>query len=143
MSFKSIEFFVEGDPKGKGRPRFRRAGNFVQTYTDAKTKSYEQQIRDAAKISMNGLEPSKHALWLTLRISMPVPKSYSKKRSEACLNGLEHPTKKPDIDNIAKAFLDAMNGVVYEDDIQVVMLTAYKQYAETAGVKVQCREYVQ
>jgi Holliday junction resolvase RusA-like endonuclease len=139
---KKIEFFVEGDPKGKGRPRFRRAGNFVQTYTDAKTKSYEQKISEAAKIAMNGSEPFKQPLWMTLRIYMPVPKSYSKKRSEACLNGFEYPTKKPDIDNIAKAFLDAMNGIAYMDDIQVVMLTAYKSYAETAGVEVECREYL-
>ena len=139
---KKIEFFVEGDPKGKGRPRFRRAGNFVQTYTDAKTKSYEQKISEAAKIAMNGLEPFKQPLWMTLRIYMPVPKSYSKKRSEACLNGFEYPTKKPDIDNIAKAFLDAMNGIAYMDDIQVVMLTAYKSYASIAGVEVECREYL-
>jgi len=32
------------EPVAKGRPRFRRAAGFVQTYTDAKTKAAEKEI---------------------------------------------------------------------------------------------------
>jgi len=75
-----------------------------------------------------------------LYIRVPIPQSYSKKRTEACLSGLERPAKKPDIDNVAKAFLDAMNGTVYLDDTQVVELNIKKVYSAAAGVDVAIME---
>ena len=67
---------------------------------------------------------------------MPVPASYSKKAREACLSGETRPTKKPDVDNILKAFLDAMNGIVYLDDCQVVDLHVKKVYGSIGLVEV-------
>ena len=52
----------------------------------------------------------------------------------------ERPAKKPDIDNVAKAFLDAMNGTVYLDDTQVVELNIKKVYSAVAGVDVAIME---
>ncbi len=40
-----LKFSVLGEPAGKGRPRFRNAGAFVQTYTPEKTVSYENLVR--------------------------------------------------------------------------------------------------
>lgn len=57
-----------------------------------------------------------------------IPKSYSKKRRQECEIGNEMPTKKPDIDNIAKVVLDALNGVAYHDDSQVTNLKVRKRY---------------
>ena len=43
--------------------------------------------------------------------------------------GLILPTKKPDADNIAKAILDALNGLAFYDDAQVVYLQVSKRYS--------------
>ncbi|XZN30187.1 RusA family crossover junction endodeoxyribonuclease [Clostridium perfringens] len=43
---------------------------------------------------------------------------------------LEKPTKKPDVDNIAKIILDSLNGVAYKDDSQIVDLRIIKSYTE-------------
>ena len=59
-----------------------------------------------------------------------VPKSCSKVRRTAMLNGELLPAKKPDIDNVVKAVLDALNKVAYRDDNQVVELQIRKQYSE-------------
>ena len=48
--------------------------------------------------------------------------------------------KKPDLDNIAKCFLDGMNDIVYLDDKQVVNLHVTKVYAETPAVEVMVKE---
>jgi len=56
------------------------------------------------------------------------------------LNGCIYPTKKPDADNIAKIVLDALNGVAYTDDTQVVNLSVQKRYGEVAEVKVEITE---
>ncbi len=137
-----IVFTVPGPPRGKGRPKFARRGNFVQTYTDAKTASYEDQIKFYALQAMGSSEPFKTPLQAFLYIRLPTPQSYSKKRTKDCLEGLERPSKKPDIDNVAKSYLDAMNGVVYVDDTQVVELHIKKLYSSVAGVDVAVSEAV-
>jgi Holliday junction resolvase RusA-like endonuclease len=56
------------------------------------------------------------------------------------LNGCIYPTKKPDADNIAKIILDALNGVAYTDDTQVINLLVQKRYGEAPEVKVEITE---
>jgi Holliday junction resolvase RusA-like endonuclease len=138
-----LTFTVEGDPHGKGRPRFRSTGKFVQTYTDSKTKSYEEKVRDAAKQAMGSAEPLETPVSVFCYIRLPVPKSYSKTRREACLNGSERPSKKPDTDNVFKSVSDAMNGIVYKDDCQIVSINAKKVYSAVAGVDVMVREEIE
>ena len=96
-----------------------------------------------AKAAMGITEPLETPIAAYIYISMPVPQSYSKKRSKDCLDGFERPTKRPDTDNIVKAFLDACNGIVYKDDAQVVSLHATKVFGETASVQVLFKEELQ
>jgi Holliday junction resolvase RusA-like endonuclease len=135
-----IHFQVEGDPKGKGRPRFSRVGNFTKVYTDKQTLTYEAMIATFAKQAMGGTELLKTPVSVFLYVRLPVPQSYSNKRRDACLSGLEKPCKKPDIDNIAKTYLDAMNGVIFVDDTQVIDLHVKKLYSVVAGVDVMVME---
>lgn len=55
------------------------------------------------------------------------------------LSGAEYPTKKPDIDNIVKVVLDALNGLAYKDDTQVVRVLAQKSYYYQSYVEVQIK----
>ena len=139
MSFQ-VMFSVEGTPVPKGRPRFSRRGNFVSTYTPTKTRDYESLIAQAARIAMSTAEPLKTPVAAYIYITVPIPQSYSKKRSAACLDGSERPCKKPDADNILKAYFDAMNGIVYEDDSQIVSIHATKRYGLIGMVEVLVKE---
>lgn len=136
----SIVFDVPLEPKGKGRPRFSRHGKFTKVYTDQATLDYETAIQLCATKAMGSQKPLETPVSVYLHIRVSIPQSYSKKRSEGCLNGSERPTKKPDIDNVAKAYLDAMNGVVYLDDTQVVELNIKKVYSAVAGVDIAIME---
>ena len=135
-----IHFQVEGDPKGKGRPRFSRFGKFTRVYTDKQTLDYEAVIKFFAAQAMGSTDLLETPVSVFLYIRHAVPQAYSKKRTEACLSGLEQPCKKPDIDNIAKTFLDGMNGVIFKDDTQVVDLHVKKVYSAVAGVDVMVME---
>ena len=138
-----VTYRVEGSPLGKGRPRFRNTGKFVQTYTPAKTKAYEEEIRDAAKQAMGVSEPLAGAVKVYVMCAYPMPKSMSKAdRAKALLGDLK-PTKKPDLDNVAKAHLDALNGVIYIDDAQIVRLQVSKVYGEHPCVEVIVMEDLQ
>ena len=135
-----IHFQVEGDPKGKGRPRFSRFGKFTRVYTDKQTLDYEALIKFFAAEAMGSTDLLETPVSVFLYIRHAVPQSYSKKRTEACLSGLEQPCKKPDIDNIVKTFLDGMNGAIFKDDTQVVDLHVKKVYSAVPGVDVMVME---
>ena len=135
-----ITFKVDGDPVGKQRARYAKRGNFVQTYTPDKTRNYESLIKEAAIQAMGSNEILETPVNLYLYIRAPIPKSLSKKRLEACLNGLEKPIKKPDASNVLKSVEDAMNGVVYKDDSQIVNIHVTKVYSSQSGIDVCVKE---
>jgi Holliday junction resolvase RusA-like endonuclease len=135
-----ITFKVDADPVGKQRARYAKRGNFVQTYTPDKTRNYETLIKAAAIEAMGASEPLETPINLYLYIRAPIPKSLSKKRLEACLNGLEKPIKKPDASNVLKSVEDAMNGVVYKDDSQIVNIHVTKVYCSVSGIDVCVKE---
>lgn len=131
----TVAFFVPGAPVAKGRARaFVRHGH-VAHYTPEKTARYENLVKLAAQQAMNS-EPLEGPLSLYCTFALPVPASYSKKRTEACLSGSEWPCKKPDADNLLKSIKDGCNGVVWKDDCQVVQVYALKVYGGVPGVSV-------
>jgi len=139
MSFM-VTFMVEGTPVPKGRPRFARRGKFVSTYSPKTTVDYESKVSESAKLAMGASEPLETPVGAYIYITLPVPASYSKKRTEACLSGQEKPTKKSDIDNYCKAIFDGMNGIVFLDDSLVVSLHATKVYGTIGMVEVMIKE---
>ena len=138
MTF-SLTFHVDINPVPKGRPRFSKVGGFMRSYTPKKTSDYEIEVRTQAQAVMTR-EPLETPLAVYLYFRLPIPRSHSKKRQEACLNGSERPIKKPDIDNLAKSVLDGLNGVVWHDDSQIVSLHLTKVYARNPGIDLLIRE---
>ena len=134
-----VTFTIDGDPVPKGRPRFARRGQFVQTYTDAKTIDYETHVAMKARQAIGASEPLQGALTVFMYLRYAIPASYSKRRKEGCLRGLEFP-KKVDIDNVYKSITDAMNGIVYADDSQITEAHITKVYAEEAGANIMVQE---
>lgn len=59
------------------------------------------------------------------------PKSMTKKNQLLAQQGLLRPIVKPDVDNVIKAILDALNGMAFEDDRQIVQVTCEKWYDTT------------
>ena len=135
-----ITFSVEGIPVAKGRPRFKRVGNFVQTYTPNKTATWEEIVRQAAKNAMGTTDLLETPVTMALYFRLPMPQSWSKKRKEGALKGLEAPTKKPDWDNLGKSVSDALNGVIFKDDSQIVSAHVRKIYSAVPGVDIYVSE---
>ncbi len=134
----NVEFFVFGNPQGKARPRVvRRKDGRSMTYTPDKTVKYEGLVQREYIAQSGG---DQFALDLPLIVTIlavfPVPKSESKKRKAQMLLGRMFPTKKPDLDNIAKIVCDALNGIAYADDSRIVSMVMNKEYGENPGVHV-------
>ena len=137
-----VTFKVDVDPVGKQRARYARRGNFVQTYTPDKTRNYEALLKEAAIEAMGSSEPLETPVSLYLYIRVPIPKSFSKKKVQDCLNGSEQPIKKPDSSNVLKSVEDAMNGVVYKDDCQIINHHMTRVYSTLSGVDICVKEYL-
>lgn len=131
-----VRFFVPGKPQGKGRPRAAARGKFVRMYTPEKTASYESTIALAASQAMAGRPPIEGPVVASIFIALPVPASWSKKKQAQALADQLLPITKPDSDNVVKAVFDAINGVVWGDDTQVVDHVARKRYRARPGVSV-------
>lgn len=123
---QTIEFTVVGVPVAKGRPRMTKRG--IKPYTPEKTVAYENLVKLEFQSQCDFKFADDAQLWVNILFVFPIPKSASKKRRALMIDGVERPTKKPDIDNCIKAILDALNGVAYKDDTQVVSVTASKVY---------------
>ena len=93
-------------------------------FTDKRTREYERAIRDGY---LGG--KFEGAIGISIEFGMPIPKSESKKRKSLMLADIIHHTKKSDVDNMVKAVTDALNGIAYDDDSQIVYLYARKKYA--------------
>lgn len=134
----TCDFVVEGKPTGKGRPRFKRVGNFVQTYTPANTAEYEKLVKFRFQ-NAGGAITDKPVKIEIVALFAP-PKSTKKKQKAEMLANLILPMKKPDADNIAKIILDALNKIAYKDDSQVIELSVKKIYSDVAKVCVHIEE---
>lgn len=132
-----INFTIPGEIVGKARPRMTKAGI---TYTPQKTVNYETWVKECFIISHSNFKPLESDLRIELIVYYPLLKSMSKKMRESALNEELRPSKKPDCDNIAKIILDALNGIAYLDDKQVVELVLKKYYSEVPRVEVSISE---
>ncbi len=120
-----LVFEVPGKVRGKGRPRFMRNGH---TYTDSKTVEYERLIKASY------LKRTSYISQKSIRMSMyvcfaPNKTDTKKNRALKLLNSL-WPSKKPDVDNVIKVVLDALNKVAYQDDTQVNEVHVIRHFDE-------------
>lgn len=133
------EFEVIGDIKGKARPRVNTYT--CKAYTPTGTKDYENLIKQYFKITYPKYQPLLGRIKVTITACFKIPKTTSKINTENMLNGKISPTKKPDIDNIVKIILDALNKMAFNDDNQITKLEVEKIYGPEEKVHVKIEEY--
>jgi Holliday junction resolvase RusA-like endonuclease len=132
----ALNFTVPGNPVGKGRPRVARRGWFARMYTPEKTASYESLVKMAGHQAMAGRDLFTEAVAVTLDVWVPIPASWSQRKQTQAIDGAIRPTTKPDLDNVAKAIFDGLNGIAWKDDVQVVRAVVTKRYSTTPRVDV-------
>lgn len=126
-----IKFVIPGDPVGKGRPIFATRGKYHFAYTPERTKIYEQKVKDCFGDNVLTSGP----IAVKIEAIYKVPASASKKKKAELLKS--YPVKKPDLDNVVKIVLDALNTIAYKDDSQIVMISAVRKYGNEPQVIVE------
>lgn len=109
--------WVQGLPIAQGsKNAYNRGGRIVLVESAKGLKAWRETVAHVAGLSKR--EITRDAVRLQLLFLMPAPKKLVRK----------YPTTKPDLDKLARACLDALTGVWYVDDAQVVSLTVEKAY---------------
>lgn len=128
-----IEFTVYGKPKGKGRPRFSRNGH---AYTPDDTRDYEEEVRIAFIAAGGRVIANDDPVAITISAYYPIPKSARKSIQAQMRDNVLLPMVKPDWDNVGKIICDALNGVAWKDDTQIVNAIVQKWYDDNPRVIV-------
>lgn len=127
-----IRFEVLGAPVPQGSKRaFVRNGRAILTESARNVGTWRRAIADVAQPYIPA-QPLDGPLQVTLFFRLPVPKSAPKRRRLPAV-------KKPDIDKLARACLDALTGLVYRDDSQITDLIVHKELAYELPIGVAIR----
>lgn len=136
MTF-SVEFVIYERPVSWKRARQRGRQFFV----DPETRAWKELVAKSFLEKVGpGFLPLETPIELVLAFRMPMPASWSMKRRAAMLGAFH--TQKPDLDNLAKGIMDALNGLAWADDAQVFSLGVGKAWGPAGAVMVQIREVV-
>lgn len=131
-----IKLVIPGTPMAKQRPRVLKNGI---TYTPKQTVNYETFVKQLY-IMEHQQKRIEGPIKATITAYMPIPKSTSKKRKKLMQENKILPTKKPDWDNVGKIITDALNGLAYDDDKQIVDARVIKLYSDNPRVEVELEE---
>lgn len=135
-----VSFIVDGQPQRKRRPRFRRVGNFVQTYTPKETHDYENYIVNCYLEQVGKVMFDDVPVKVNIIAYFKIPGAYGKRKRQEAIEHIIKPHNRLDVDNIAKVVLDALNGVAYSDDHFVTDLIIRKRFAEQPRLEIEIGE---
>ena len=132
-----MKFILDGEPIPQCRHRtFRRKGRNINFDPLCEKKKITKMYM--GRIVMNDpYLPYKDFYHIGCVFLFEIPKSDSKAKRKAKLEGLTQHTQVPDCDNLCKYYLDCMNGVLFSDDKKVVKLNCEKKWAEKGHVEIE------
>ncbi len=117
-----VRFTVHGDPLPKGSTRALIPKGWTRPVITSATKGLKKWEATIAAIAGEHMEGE----WMTGAVNVRMyftltrPKSLPKKQF--------HHIKRPDLDKLTRAAIDAMTRVIWRDDSQVVLIQAGKRY---------------
>lgn len=131
-----IKFTVDGEPKGKQRPRFNPYSK--RPFTPEDTKQHEQLTAWAYKAQCGNFRfPDGTYIDMRIIAYHKIPKTTSQKERKLMLEGKIRPAnKRPDVDNIFKLVADALNDIAYSDDQCIVDALVRKFYSDKPRTEI-------
>lgn len=140
---KELKFVVEGEPVSQGRPRFTRFG---KPYEEKKCTEAKEKIKEIAESEMYNqgytIAVAGMPVVLSCVFYLPIPSNKRKWWKVAAELGMIAPSvKKKDVDNCFKLVSDAINGVCYHDDSQIVEIHGVAKYSDDPRTEVTVEAY--
>lgn len=126
MERRIVSFEVRGvaAPKGSVRAFMPRGARYpIVTHDNPRTRGWQHLVADQAqRVAADGMFAGPVSLSVTFYLPRP----------QSLPRHVRHHTKKPDLDKLLRCTKDALTGILYRDDSQVVDVIAHKGYAASA-----------
>lgn len=119
-----VQLWVPGSPRAKGRPRVTLRGRFPVAYTPRATREWEDVVRKTA-LTRAPKQPLSCPVVCHLDFTFRSPRKV-----------IGQALPRADVDNLAKAVLDALNGIIFADDSLIQELLVTKGYGPLSGVRI-------
>jgi Holliday junction resolvase RusA-like endonuclease len=140
---------VLGTPAPKGSNRAMMRGGFAvmvpgsSNVGQMRMKSWERAVRDAA-LDACATTMRDRPVAVAIVFRMARPQGHWKKSGDLRGSAPKRPSVKPDVDKLARATLDALTGVAFDDDSRIVELALHKTYAEPGreGARIVVKEWM-
>lgn len=127
------------EPVEQQRPRATNRGGHVQIYDPPKVKKFKKEV--AEFINQQPLPRFENVeLSVQIKFFRKIQKSLTKKERKYRLSHVHRPVVKPDLDNYTKSILDALNGLLWDDDAKIVHLELDKYYSEQPRIEIEVHE---
>ena len=130
----SIEFFVPGKPAPQGSKKHVGRGILVESSKELGPWRERVALAASNEVFVRDMEVIQRPSEVGVMLNFVLPRPASAPKTKKALA-----SKRPDVDKLARACLDALTGIIFEDDSQVVSLRAFKCIAapgEQPGVKI-------
>ena len=124
------------EPVEQARPRATKTRKGIRLYDPKKVSTYKKQLAMMCQFQYKK-EPLTGPLIVSLKFYRHIQSSVSKKERELRITGAHRPIVKPDTDNYIKSTLDGLNGLLWEDDNQIVKIVAEKYYSDHPRVEIE------
>jgi Holliday junction resolvase RusA-like endonuclease len=129
-----LRIIVGIEPVAKGRPRVTFHSGRVWTFTPEKTENFQNELQARVMRHSDKIIHKPTPIKLTV--------TFYRKKSEWRAKGEELPVCRPDLNNILSATLDALNGVLWDDDSQICTVNMRKRWSKKEGgyitIRVEC-----
>lgn len=133
MNTQIIELTIPGEPQGKQRHKWSPRG----TYSPKKTVNYETYIKELFAVKYPDFIPVESVLEIVLIAWLMIPSSASKVK-KILMQAMElRPGKRPDVDNLIKVVMDALEKLAYKNDAQIVTAKIDKFYSVRPRLDIQ------
>jgi Holliday junction resolvase RusA-like endonuclease len=123
---RRVRFEVAGQPVPKARPRVVTKGKRRFAYTPKKVRDWEGLVTEEARRHFE--RPFDWPVVVSMIFYIERPRS---RRLDFWVSTT------PDLDNLEKSVLDALNGVAYTDDRLVVAKSSSKRYVQGGEPRVE------
>lgn len=124
----TVRINVIGDPVPQGNHRINAAGNRIYDTAGSRLTMWREQIAWTARYRYRGA-PLEGPIILSLHFTIRRPQRPRHER----------PVTRPDLSKLTRAVEDALTGVLWHDDSQIVALIANKNYGDMPGVRIHAR----
>lgn len=132
-----LQFTLHVVPVPQKQTRFSCINGHPHAYDPSKTdlKTLQWMIKAYAP-----KEPIRGPVAVSYTFYLPIPKATSKAKSGQMDRNMIKHISKPDVDNLAYLVTNAMKGIIYHDDSQIVEKHERKQYSADPRIVVEIRD---